>query len=585
MNIVIIGGVAAGMSAAARMRRIDESANIVVLEAGNYVSFANCGLPYHLAGEIEERDDLLLHTPASLRERANLDVRINTSAIRINREDKTVDVEGPNGSESVPYDKLLITTGAAPIVPNIKGADHPAVSTLRTVPELDGLIERAQSAIEKAKVAGRKPRAAVLGAGFIGLETVEALVHRGFEVDLIDLADHVLPPLDVDLSLYLGDELEARGVRLHLNAAAESISDVKDARSNSAADSFTVRPAEQEASPEDGAVVIGLSTGESVRADVVVMSVGVRPNSELAKEAGLDLTERGAVVVGSDLRTSDPHIWAAGDVIEVPFSWGESGSVMLAGPANRQGRTVADAMLGRSVSAQPPVLRTAVVRVFDQYAAVTGATRRELDANGTNYEVVRIHAAHHAGYYPGAETVHILGFFDVDSKKLLGAQAVGKAGVDKRIDVLATAIRAGMTAGDIAQLELTYSPPVGAAKDPVNMLGFVAENVLDGFAPQWQPDKLDKARERGKILDVRNPGEVAQWSLSDSLNVPLPELRDRIDEVREWAGNDYVFVHCASGVRSYLAQRILVNSGIEAFNIAGGATSLRTAERLGQFAR
>lgn len=577
MNIVIIGGVAAGMSAAARMRRIDESAKIVVLEAGDYVSFANCGLPYHLAGEIEERGDLLLHTPESLRERANLDVRVNTRAIRINREEKIVEVEGPSGPQSIPYDKLLITTGAAPIVPDIEGADHPAVSTLRTVPELDGVIERAQSAIGKAKAFGRKPRAAVLGAGFIGLETVEALVHRGFDVALVDLADHVLPPLDVDLSPYLGDELEAHGVKLHLNAAAQTIS--------SAEATHTGEPVSEEGVVEDDeGVTIGLSTGESVRADVVVMSVGVRPNSELAKEAGLEVTDRGAVVVGADLRTSDPNIWAAGDVIVVPFSWGESGSVMLAGPANRQGRTVADAMFGRPVSPPPAVLRTAVVRVFDQYAAVTGATRRELDAIGASYEVVRIHAAHHAGYYPGAETVHILGLFDGETKKLLGAQAVGKAGVDKRIDVLATAIRAGMTAGDIAQLELTYSPPVGAAKDPVNMLGFVAENVLDGFAPQWQPDKLDEARERGKILDVRNPGEVAQWALPDSLNVPLPELRDRLDEVREWAGNDPVFVHCASGVRSYLAQRIMVNNGITAFNIAGGATSLRMAERLGQFA-
>lgn len=552
MQIVIIGGVAGGMSAAARMRRIDESANIIVLEAGKYVSFANCGLPYHLGGEIEKRDSLLLHTPESLRVRANLDVRVGNYATAIDRDAKEVEVLADGVTSRISYDKLLIATGASAIVPNIVGADNPAVSTLRTIPELDGVIERADAAIAGAAAAGRAPRATVLGAGFIGLETVEALRGRGFEVDLVDLADHVLPPIDGDLAIYLAAELEANGVRLHLSAAAQEISDAAD-----------------------GGVNVSLSTGESVPADLVVMSVGVRPNSELAAAAGLELGERGTIKVDENMQTSDPSIWAVGDAVEVGFATGRRGAVMLAGPANRQGRSAADAMFGRTVTKQQPVLGTAVVRVFEQVAAVTGAGRRELIAAGIDPIVVRLHAENHAGYYPGAQMMHMLGFFDPETGALLGAQAVGKEGVDKRIDVLATAIRAGMTADDLAELELTYSPPIGSAKDPVNMMGFVAQNHLDGFAPLWQPDNLDAAREQGIILDVRNPGEVKGWKLSDSINVPLPELRDRVSEVVEAAAGKPVFVHCRSGVRSYLATRILRNAGVDARNIAGGELSLK----------
>ncbi|HLT83624.1 MAG TPA: FAD-dependent oxidoreductase [Phototrophicaceae bacterium] len=549
-RIVIVGGVAGGMSAAARARRLDEHADIVVLEQGAYVSFANCGLPYHLSGEIERREDLLLHMPESLARTLNLDVRTHHRATAVDRERREVAVAGPDGTYRLPYDALLLAPGAVPVLPPIEGLDHRAVHSLRTVPDLDG-IQAAVGELLRSRPAGDQPRAVVVGAGFIGLEAVEALVARGLRVDLVELGDHVLPPLDVELAPLVEAELRAHDVGLHVGVSARTITD---------------GPA--------GAATVTLSDGTALPADLVVVNVGVRPASTLAAEAGLELGPRGGIRVDGDQRTSDPHIWAVGDAVEVRHAvTGTYGTVPLAGPANRQGRRAADSMCGHRTTPQQPVLGTAIVRVFGLTAAVTGANQATLRSAGVTHEVVHVHPGHHAGYFPGAEQVHLVASFAPDGR-LLGAQAVGRAGVDKRIDVLATALRAGMAADDLAELELAYAPPYGSAKDPVNMLGFVAQNVLDGTMPQWQAWDLDSVRADTLVLDVRSREEHANGHLEGALLVPHTELRERIDEVRAAAAGRPVSVHCASGVRSYLATRILRGEGLDARNLSGGWLTL-----------
>lgn len=547
-RLVVVGGVAGGMSAAARARRLDETADIVVLEQSEYVSFANCGLPYHLSGEIERRDALLLHTPESLRAALSLDVRTGSRVTAIDRAARSVTVVTADGTYELAYDALLLAPGAVAVRPPIDGLDHPAVHALRTIPDLDALTARVA-----ALPADGPRRAVVVGAGFIGLEAVEALKARGLRVELVELADHVLPPLDAELAPLLADELRAHDVGLHLGVSASAVTD------------------------EDGAAVVTLSDGSRLVADVVVVNVGVRPASDLARDAGLDLGERGAIRVDADQRTSDPHIWAVGDAVEVTQAvTGTAGPVPLAGPANRQGRRAADAMIGRRTTPQASVLGTAIVRVFGLTAAVTGASQAALGRAGIEHVVVRTHAGHHAGYFPGAEQVHLVASFAPDGR-LLGAQGVGRAGVDKRIDVLATALRAGMTADDLAELELSYAPPYGSAKDPVNMLGFVAQNVLDGTMPQWQAADLDDVRATSLVLDVRSRGEFERGHLPEALNIPHTELRERVDEVREAAAGRPVAVHCASGVRSYIATRVLLAAGLDARNLSGGWISLTTA--------
>lgn len=545
-RIVVVGGVAGGMSAAARARRLDEDASIVVLEQSPYVSFANCGLPYHLSGEIGRRDDLLLHTPESLAASLALDVRTRSRVTAIDRTARTVTVTSTDGEYDLPYDALLLAPGAVAVRPPVEGLDHPAVHTLRTIPDLDALVARIDGLPQNAP-----GRAVVVGAGFIGLEAVEALAARGLRVDLVELADHVLPPLDAELAPLLADELRAHGVGLHLGTSARDIS-----------------PA------DDGAALVTLTDGTRLAADVVVVNVGVRPASDLARAAGLALGPTGAIRVDADQRTSDPHVWAVGDAVEVAHAvTGRSGPVPLAGPANRQGRRAADAMLGRRTTPQAPVLGTAIVRVFGLTAAVTGASQAVLRQAGVAHEVVRLHAGHHAGYFPGAEQVHVVATFAPDGR-LLGAQAVGRDGVDKRIDVLATALRAGMTADDLAELELAYAPPYGSAKDPVNMLGFVAQNVLDGTLPQWHAADADTVLASSLVLDVRSRAEFDRGHLDGALNVPHTELRARLDEVEAAADGRPVAVHCASGVRSYLATRVLLQSGTDARNLSGGWLTL-----------
>lgn len=543
MKLVVVGGVAAGMSAATRARRLDEFAQIVVFEAGPYVSFANCGLPYHVAGEIKERDSLLLHTPDSLRSRANLDVRVNSVVTAINRGEKTVTVLGPAGEYRESYDKLILAPGAESVLPAVRGLDSPAVHGLRTLEQMDGFLAALADYPAGTPVV-------VLGAGFIGLEAVEALVKRGFAVTLVEAAAQVLPVLEPDLAVVLHRELRSHGVDLRLGVSAVAVESV------------------------ESGVSLELSDGSVVTAALVLASLGVRPRSELAAAADLAISEGGAIVVDENQVTSDPDILAAGDAVQVQFADGRLAPVLLAGPANRQGRRAADQAFGHSTISQKPVLGTAVVRVFNVVAAVTGDASRSL-GESRSFVTVRVHGSQHAGYYPGAQQIHLTGFFALDGT-LLGAQAVGADGVDKRIDVLATALRSGLKAADLAELELCYSPPIGSAKDLVNMLGFTAENVLFDNCPTWEWRDLPSVLESDLILDVRNPAEVeGGFKLPQSLLIPLPQLRERIDEVISAAAGRRVSVHCQSGLRSYLAQRILQAHGIDCQNFSGGAISLQ----------
>jgi NADPH-dependent 2,4-dienoyl-CoA reductase/sulfur reductase-like enzyme/rhodanese-related sulfurtransferase len=543
MRIVIVGGVAGGMSAAARARRLDEHAEIIVFDKGPDVSFANCGLPYHVSGDIASRDALLLHTPASLRSTLNLDVRVRTEVTAIDRRSRTVTAVGPDGEYELSYDALVLAPGATATVPPIPGIDLPQVTNLRTVDDATTVAER----VENAR------RAVVMGAGFIGLETAEALRTRGLDVTVVELASQVLPPLAPELAHLVEAELLANGVNVRTGVAASAIT-------------------------ADGAdaVLVSLSDGATVAADIVVVSVGVRPNSALAKAAGLALDERGAIIVDSEQRTSDPHIWAVGDATAVPHAvTGATAPVPLAGPANRQGRRAAESIHGVATSAKP-VLGTAIVRVFGLTAALTGASPRMLDAAGIAYVQHHTHHANHAGYYPGAQQMHLLATFSPDGT-LLGAQGVGRAGVDKRIDVLATALRAGFGADDLAELELAYSPPYGAAKDPVNMLGFIMQNEVAGTLTTWGFADVEWARANALILDVRSRAEFAQGHVPEAINVPHTEVRARLDEIRTAAAGRPVRVHCASGFRSYLAHRILAQSGIDSANFDGGMLTMAAA--------
>ena len=546
MRIVVVGGVAGGMSCAARARRLAEDAEIIVLERGELVSFANCGLPYHVSDEIRDRAALLLQTPESLRAALNLDVRTRHEATAIDRGAKTVTIRSAAGETTLGYDALVLAPGARAIRPPLPGLDLPIVHPLRTVPDADRI---------RAMVADGARRAVVLGAGFIGLEAAEALRARGLDVTIVELAAHVLPPLDEELASLVDAELAAHGVHRRIGIAASAV--------------------EQSPGPEH-AVDVVLSDGSRLPADLVVLSVGVRPDTSLAKDAGLDLGPTGAIRVDGSFRTSDPRIWAVGDAIEVTHAiTGAIGPIPLAGPANRQGRMAAESILGRTVT-PAPVLGTAVVRVFGLTAAITGAGQSALDAAGIEHFTVHLHPGHHAEYFPGAEQIHLTASFSPDGR-LLGAQGVGKAGVDKRIDVFATALRAGMTADDLAELELAYAPPFGSAKDPINMTGFIAQNVLAGTLELWYPSDLEDAMNDALILDVRSRGEFVRGHLKGALNIPHTELRGRIQEVGAAADGRPVRVHCESGFRSYLAHRVLSQAGFDSANLSGGIMTLLAA--------
>ena len=538
MKIVVIGGVAAGASAAARARRLDESAEIVVLEKGQHVSFANCGLPYHIGGTIKERESLLLQTPQSLKASLNLDVRVGHEARSIDRSARVVHVrEVVSGREyDEPYGALVLCPGATPIRPALPGIDHPRVFVLRNIEDMDRI---------KAVVDGGARKAIVIGGGYIGVEMAESLKHRGLEVELVELMDQIVPPLDREMARDLEAHLRAHGVVLHLGTAAAAFRD------------------------ESGRVQLELTNNTTLTADLAILSVGVRPDTALAKLAGLELGPRGGIKVDAHMRTSDPAIYAAGDAVEVVDTvTGEPALIPLAGPANRQGRIAGEVICGRD-SIYASTQGTAVVKVFDMTGGGTGASEKHLKKLGRPYRKIYLHPSGHAGYYPGSAPMHVKVLFAPDTGRLLGAQVVGYDGVDKRLDVFATALRAGLKIQDLQDLELAYAPPYGSAKDPVNMAGFIGANLLKGDVDFWYAEDFPTRTSDGTIVDVRSPTEYETWHIPGAVNIPLGKVRGATDRLPR---DKPVYVYCRVGFRSYLAYRILRQRGFGSVaTLAGGS--------------
>lgn len=519
------------MSAATRLRRLLPSAEIVVLERDAYVSYANCGLPYHVGGVIQDRDALLLQTPQRLHERFRLDVRVRTEATAIDTAARTVTAKALETGEEyqLAYDRLVLSPGASPIVPPLPGIER--ALTLRSVPDADAI---------NAYLAEHQPRtAAVIGGGFIGVETAENLRHRGLEVTIVELAEQLLAPLDPEMVAGVHDRMREHGVLLVLGTGLAKV--LPDA--------------------------VELADGSTVPADLVVLAIGVRPNNALARAAGLEIAPTGGIVVDEQLRTSDPAIYAVGDAVVKPDAIsGESSMIPLANTANRQGRMVADAIAGRPIKLGGRI-GTAVVSVFGRTAAVVGWNEKRLRAAGRRYQVIHTHPGSHAGYYPGSETIAMKLLFDPETGQILGAQAVGDDGADKRIDVIATAIRGGLLAEDLADLELAYSPQVGSAKDPVNMLGYIAENLRTGTVDTVQWHELEAAMAAGaNLIDVRTPEEFADGAIPGAVNIELDTLRERFDDLPEGE----LIVHCQVGQRAHTATLLLGGLGRPTRNLDGG---------------
>lgn len=546
---VIIGGVAGGATTAARLRRKDESMEIVLLERGEYISYANCGLPYHVGDVIKNRESLLLQTPEAMKKKFNIDVRVQNEAVKINPEDQTVTIKdlkkGIEYEES--YDYLVIATGSSPVVPPIPGIDGPDIYTLWTVPDTDRI---------KKVIEIKKPKtAAVIGGGFIGLEMAENLNRAGLQVSIVEMQDQVMAPLDFEMAQLLHENIEMNGVSLLLGDGVASFEH------------------------KDGKTLITLNSGKELQTDMVLLSIGVRPNSELAGEAGLKLNGRGGILVDEMLRTSEENIYAVGDVIEVEnYVLKEPAMIPLAGPANKQGRICADNIAGGQKKYKG-TLGTSVAQVFDLTAGAAGVNEKTLirkgKVRGKDYETVLINQKSHAGYYPGAVPVTLKLLFDLDGN-ILGAQAVGQEGVDKRIDVLAGAMRSGNTIYNLEELELAYAPPYSSAKDPVNMLGFTAENVLEKMVSFMSCRELDDRIETEgwekdlTILDVTEEMERMVFYIPGSVHIPLGQLRQRMSELPK---DRLIVTYCAVGVRSYNAARILEQNGFSDVKVLEGGTS------------
>lgn len=528
---VIIGGVAGGMSAATRLRRLDEHARIIVLERGEHVSFANCGLPYHVGGVIERRETLVLQTPAALGARFALDVRVRTEAVAIDRERREVVVRDLDSGERqrIAYDALVLSPGASPVRIPIPGVERGLA--LRDLADMDAIIERAADA----------RRVVVAGGGFIGLELAENLRHRGLEVTVVEMLPQLLRPFDVEMAHLVAERLRDHGVHVRLGTALSAI--------------------------QTDHVVLDAGA-ETLPADLVILSVGVRPDSKLAKDAGLELDARGYIVVDEDQRTSDPAIYAVGDAALKQRFEGPATPVWLAGLANRHGRLAADAIAGRAHPAVP-AFGTAVIGVFGLTAAVVGRTERELREEGRAIRVIHTHPSDHAGYYPGATTLALKLIVDAETDRILGAQAVGESGADKRIDVIATAMAGGLTGRQLADLELAYAPQFASAKDPINMLGYVDDNLIDG-EPSVQWHELDARLAEGwRLIDVRTVAEHAAGAIPGSELMPLDELRQHAESLR----GQRVIVHCKVGQRGHTAASLLRQYGVEAANLDGGYTT------------
>ncbi|MGB9791527.1 MAG: FAD-dependent oxidoreductase [Thermacetogeniaceae bacterium] len=544
-KVCIVGGVAGGASCATRLRRLDEGAEIVLFERGDYVSFANCGLPYHIGGAIPKRESLFVATPELLRKRFRIDVRLRHEVVGIDREKKEIEVrdlaDGRSYREG--YDVLVLAPGAEPLKPPFPGVDLPGVFTLRTIPDMDAIIRWIDEKSAR--------RAAVIGGGYVGLEVAENLRKRGLDVAVVEQMDQVMAPLDYEMAALVQAHLKEKGVELCLGEQ--------------------VREIEQK-----GYGLVVRTAGREIPADLVLVAVGVRPEARLAAEAGLEIGPTGGIKVDEYLRTSDPYIYAVGDAIEVThFVSGTPVVVPLAGPANRQGRLVADNICGRRI-AYRNTQGTSIIKVFDLVAAATGLNERVLKRLERGYRSVIVHPFSHATYYPGATQMSIKLLFDPADGKILGAQVVGQEGVDKRIDVLATALRAGMTVFDLEHLELAYAPQFSSAKDPVNIAGFAAANILRGDVDVVTWDEITALQSGGALLvDVRTPAEANQGAIPGAVNIPVDELRSRLEELPR---HRRIVLYCGVGLRSYIAYRILKAAGFSGiFSLSGGYRTWKAA--------
>lgn len=544
MRIVIVGGVAGGMSAATRLRRLNEDAEIIVLEKGPYVSFANCGLPYHISGEISERESLIVQSPEAINDRFNIDVRLNNEVVGIQPKENKVTVKQDSTESELGYDHLVLSMGANPIVPNIKGLDQATnVFTLRNIPDLDEIMAQLKESNPK--------KAVVVGAGFIGLEVAENLKHLGMDVTIVEMAPQVLPPLDEEMAAFIENELVNNDIKV---MTSQSATELKD----------------------NGQYVV-LDDGTELESDLTIMSVGVVPNTAIAKDTGVELGDRGGIIVDEQYRTNYSNIYAVGDAIIVNQQiTNKPVLIPLASPANRQGRQVADVISGKN-STNKGSIGTSIVRVFKLAAASTGLNERVAKKLGLDASVIHISAKDHAGYFPGATQIVLKLVFNKDTGEIYGAQGIGEKGVDKRIDILATAIKGGLTVYDLPELELTYAPPFGAAKDPVNMIGYAAINIADGISENIQWYELEDEIESGKIfLDVRSENELqtnGQFIFDNSVNIPLNSLRERLDELDK--DKEYI-VSCHSGQRSYIAERLLKQNGFDVKNLDGAFSLYNT---------
>jgi NADPH-dependent 2,4-dienoyl-CoA reductase/sulfur reductase-like enzyme/rhodanese-related sulfurtransferase len=549
-KILIIGGVAGGASAAARARRLDETAEIIILERGPYISFANCGLPYHISGEIELREALLLQTPESFKKRFNVNVRVQNEVLAINKEEKFIHIQNTltNEQYTETYDVLILSPGASPFVPAITGINNHLTHSLRNIPDMDAIM---------ASIEQNKPQhATVCGGGFIGLEMAEALRHRKIDVTLVELAPQVMAPVDIEIANMLHDELEAHHVELKLGKALKEVALCEET---------------------DRTLSLTLNDGTQFQTDLLIMAVGVKPETSLAVKAGLEIGELGGIRVDEYMRTSDPSIFAVGDAIEtLDFVTGEAMLAPLAGPANRQGRLAANVIFG-STETYKKTQGTAICKVFDLAVASTGLNEKTLVRKGMTYEKVYVHAASHAGYYPGAQPVTLKLLFNPDSGAILGAQAVGKDGIDKRIDIIAVAQRAGLSVFDLQDLELCYAPPFGSARDVVNQAGLVASNVMKGDEFIFHTECLASLSEQQVLLDVRSQIEVSKMGMiPGAINIPVDELRSnlcKLDQSKE------MLVYCQVGVRGHVAARLLTNLGYTVKNMSGGFKTWKLASR------
>lgn len=530
-KILIVGGVAGGMSAATRLRRLNENAEIIVFEKGPYVSFANCGLPYYVGGEIAEREKLIVQSAKALKNRFNLEVRENSEVIAIDSEGKKVTVVSNGESYVESYDKLILSPGAKPLIPQIKGLNQATnVFSLRNIPDVDKIMTYLKAKAPKS--------ATIIGAGFIGLEMAENLAKRGLSVTIVEKAPHVLPTIDREMAAFVNEKLIKNNLSVMTNRGAVEFKNDE----------------------------ILLDNGESLQSDLTILSVGIQPETSLAKSAGIKLGLRNAILVDEHYETSVKDIYAVGDAIVVKNQLGQDALISLASPANRQGRQVADIISGLPVKNRGS-LGTAIVRVFDLQVASTGLSEFQLRGLKINHKIVHVTANNHAGYYPDATSIVLKLIFEPESGQIFGAQAIGKEGVDKRIDILSTAIKAKLTVFDLPELELTYAPPFGSAKDPVNMAGYAAINLLLGQSENIQWHELAAELAKGKVLlDVRNPNELAKGKFKNSQNIPLDDLRERLNELDK--KTEYI-VSCQSGLRSYNAERILKQEGYKVKNLDG----------------